>query len=167
MQRSLTSRSLPAATIAGLLTALLTAGFSYVHQAADRPWRGDNSDLPREFDQALRGYETAWRAKDASALAKLFAEDGFVLPNGNAPVRGRAQIEKHYAGAGGPLHLRAMHWAREGRVGYIIGEYAGTPDFANPGKFTLTMMRGDDERWLIMSDMDNSNTQPRAAQPAP
>jgi hypothetical protein len=36
--------------------------------------------LPPELDRVLRDYETAWTAKDAARLAKLFAEDGYVLP---------------------------------------------------------------------------------------
>jgi ketosteroid isomerase-like protein len=90
-------------------------------------------------------------------LAKLFAEDGWVLPNGGAPVRGRAAIETFYQGQGGPLALRALGYAAEGSVGYILGGYstaAGTPD---GGKFTLTLRKGADGRWLIVSDMDSPN----------
>ena len=45
----------------------------------------------------------------------------------------------------------------EGSVGYIIGGYtrnSGDPDI---GKFTLTLKKDPDGRWLIMSDMDNGN----------
>ena len=45
--------------------------------------------LPPELDRVLRDYETAWAAKDAARLAKLFAEDGYVLPGGSPPVKGR------------------------------------------------------------------------------
>lgn len=122
---------------------------------------GDNADLPPELARVLRDYEDAWQHKDASALADIFAENGFVLPSGSPPVRGRANIEKHYAGAGGPLALRAMAWANQGDVGYIIGEFARDDTFANPGKFTLTLVRDAHGRWLIMSDMDNGNTPPQ------
>jgi len=113
--------------------------------------------LPEPLARVLTDYETAWRKKDAAALAALFAEDGFVLPNGGAPVRGRAQIEKHYTGAGGPLALRALAFAAEGPVGYIIGAYSGVEGKPDEGKFTLTLRMGADGRWLIMSDMDNIN----------
>jgi ketosteroid isomerase-like protein len=105
-------------------------------------------------------YESAWQRKDARALAALFAEDGFVLSNGVPPVRGRAAIEKHYSGQGGPLSLRALAHATEGSTGYIIGGFArrrGEPDI---GKFTLTLRKGSDGRWLIVSDMDNGNSRP-------
>jgi ketosteroid isomerase-like protein len=72
-------------------------------------------------------------------------------------VKGRAAIETFYTGHGGPLFLRAIAFATEGKVGYIIGGYTGTAGSADEGKFTLTLRKGSDGRWLINSDMDNSN----------
>jgi ketosteroid isomerase-like protein len=114
--------------------------------------------LPPPLARVLTDYEVAWRNKDAAALAALFREDGFVLSNGAPPVRGRAQIQKHYAGQGGPLALRALAFATEGPVAYIIGAFSREKGEADIGKFTLTLRRGADERWLIMSDMDNGNS---------
>jgi ketosteroid isomerase-like protein len=113
--------------------------------------------LPAALDRVLRDYETAWRARDAAALARLFVEDGFVLANGYPPVRGRAAIERHYTGQGGPLALRAIASETDGKVGYVLGGFAraeGEPDI---GKFTLTVRKGGDGRWSIVSDMDNPN----------
>jgi ketosteroid isomerase-like protein len=117
--------------------------------------------LPAELARVLTDYETAWRAKDAAALARLFAEDGFVLQRNKPPVRGRAEIERAYAGAGGQLALRALAYATEGPVGYIIGAYSARAGEPDDGKFTLTLKKGADGRWLIMSDMDNGNRPPR------
>jgi ketosteroid isomerase-like protein len=117
--------------------------------------------LPPDLARVLTDYEAAWRSRDAAGLARLFAEDGFVLPGGAPPVRGRAAIERHYAGAGGPLALRAMAFAAEGAVGYIIGGFAKHEGEADAGKFTLTLRKGADGRWLIVSDMDNSNRRPQ------
>jgi ketosteroid isomerase-like protein len=110
--------------------------------------------------RVLTDYEVAWRNKDAAALAALFADDGFVLGNGVAPVRGRANIQNAYKGAGGPLSLRALAFATEGNVGYIIGAFAREKDQPDIGKFTLTLRKGEDGRWLILSDMDNGNSRP-------
>lgn len=121
--------------------------------AAQEPTLQLSPDLAR----VLTDYEAAWRSRDAAALAQLFAEDGFVLPNGEPPVRGRAAIQRHYTGSGGPLALRAFAGAAEGTVGYILGGFArqaGEPDL---GKFTLTLRKGADGRWLIVSDMDSPN----------
>lgn len=55
--------------------------------------------LPAELDRVLRDYERAWQGNDAGALAALFAEDGYVLSNGEPPVRGRAAIRVAYPGS--------------------------------------------------------------------
>jgi len=114
--------------------------------------------LPPPLARVLTDYEAAWGKKDAAALASLFAEDGFVLSNGVPPVRGRAEIQKHYARAGGPLSLRALAFATDGTVGYIIGGFARQKGEPDNGKFTLTLKKDAGGRWLIMSDMDNGNS---------
>ncbi|MEP7383980.1 MAG: DUF4440 domain-containing protein, partial [Gemmatimonadota bacterium] len=74
-------------------------------------------------------------------------------------VRGTEAIRTAYTGAGGgALRLRALAYASEGSVGYIIGAYAYGDNPADVGKFTLTLRRGAADRWLIMSDMDNGST---------
>jgi ketosteroid isomerase-like protein len=117
--------------------------------------------LPPELARVLTEYETAWQRRDAAALARLFADDAFVLPSGRPPIRGRAAIQQYYTGQGGPLALRAMAFAIDGSVGYIIGGFAGKPGDADSGKFTLTLRKGADGRWLIFSDMDSGNRQSR------
>lgn len=139
-----------------LVTTLLVVGWTSRARADDLR----SVELPPALARVLTDYEAAWQAKDAAALARLFVEDGFVLSRGTPPVRGRAAIEEHYQGHGGPLSLRALAWAGEGPVAYVIGAYArdkGAPDI---GKFTLTLRRDDDGRWRIVSDMDNGNSRP-------
>jgi len=117
--------------------------------------------LPAPLARVLTDYEQAWARKDAAGLAALFAEDGFVLSSGTPPVRGRAAIERHYTGQGGPLALRALAFSTQGSIGFIIGGFArakGEPDI---GKFTLTLVKGARGRWLIQSDMDNGNARSR------
>ncbi len=113
-------------------------------------------DLPPDLDRVLRDYEAAWTARDPAALAALFTEDGFVLPSSHPPARGRKAIEQFYTGHGGPLFLRAVAFAVEGEIGYILGGYAGQEGGPDDGKFTLTLRR-EAGRWMIVSDMDNSN----------
>ena len=116
--------------------------------------------LPPELARVLTDYEAAWQAPDPKKLAMLFAEDGFVLSIGHPPVRGRAAIERQYAKAGGPLSLRALAYATEGAIGYIIGGFTRHKGDPDTGKFTLTLRKGAGGRWLIMSDMDNGNSRP-------
>jgi ketosteroid isomerase-like protein len=113
--------------------------------------------LPLELARVLTDYEAGWKSGNAAALASLFAEDGFVLPQGQPPVKGRAAIEKLYTSSGAPLSLRAIAYARQGDVGYIIGGYSAEAGTHDDGKFTLTLRKAEDGRWLIVSDMDNSN----------
>jgi ketosteroid isomerase-like protein len=118
-------------------------------------------ELPTELDRVLRDYERSWKAGDAAALAALFTDDGFVLQPNRPPVRGRAAIQAAYTGpSGGDLRLRALAFAMDGNVGFIIGAYAYGETPGDVGKFTLTLRRGGG-RWLIMSDMDNGNAPPR------
>jgi len=118
-------------------------------------------ELPPALARVLTDYEAAWSGRDAKALAALFAEDGFVLPSGRPPVRGRAAIERYYTGHGGPLSLRAFAFATEGPVGYILGGYTSRKGEPDDGKFTLTLRQAADGRWLIFSDMDNGNARRR------
>lgn len=118
--------------------------------------------LPPELDRVLRDYERAWRAGDAAALAALFAEDGFVLQSNRPPVRGRAAIQAAYAGeGGGPMRLRALAFASEDTIAYIVGGYGYGDKPGDTGKFTLTLRRTPGKPWLIYSDMDNQNAAPK------
>jgi ketosteroid isomerase-like protein len=117
--------------------------------------------LPAALARVLTDYEAAWSRKDAAALAALFAEDGFVLSSGTPPVRGRAAIERHYTGQGGPLALRALAFSTHGSIGFIIGGFARAKGEPDVGKFTLTLVKGPQGPWLIQSDMDNGNARAR------
>jgi ketosteroid isomerase-like protein len=118
--------------------------------------------LPPALERVLRDYERAWGAGDAAALAALFAPDGFVLQGGRPPVRGRAAIQAAYAGqGGGALRLRALAWSAADSVGFLLGGYRYGDAPRDTGKFTLTLRRGADGRWLIFSDMDNPNASRR------
>jgi ketosteroid isomerase-like protein len=142
---------------AAIILFILVSFVAVAAQPGSTPASVPSVALPPELDRVLRDYESAWAAKDAARLAKLFAEDGYVLPGGSPPVKGRAAIETYYTGHGGPLFLRAIAYAAEGKVGYILGGYTGAAGSPDEGKFTLTLRKGSDGRWLINSDMDNSN----------
>lgn len=114
--------------------------------------------LPPALDRVLRDYERAWRTGDVTALVALFTDDGFVLQPGRPPARGRAALARVYQGqGGGALRLRALAFAQADTVGYIIGAYGYGNTPGDEGKFTLTLRRARDGRWLIASDMDNGS----------
>ena len=125
--------------------------------------------LPPELDRVLRDYERAWAARNSEALARLFTPDGFAMPNGAPALRGRAAIRGGgYGKSGGPLVLRALAFGTEGSSGWIVGGYGQgavggygrSADTGDVGKFVLLLRRGDDGRWLIAADIDNSNSRP-------
>ena len=123
--------------------------------------------LPPELDRVLRDYERAWAAGDEAALAALFTEDGMVMQLGRPPIRGRDAVRAAYTNSRGALGLRALAYAAEGSVGWILGAftYAGAPP--DVGKFILALRKGADGRWLIAADMDSPSTPPqRPAGPA-
>ena len=113
--------------------------------------------LPPQLARVLTDYESFWKNRDSAALARLFTNDGIVLSPGPPMVRGRATIERFYSGPGSPLSLRAVAFATDGNLGYIIGGFSQLPVGPDTGKFTLTLQRDPSGRWLIMSDMDNGN----------
>lgn len=151
--------------IMGMVLLALGVGLGAEGSSAEAPVAREHLPsvaLPPEIERVLRDYERAWGARDPDALSALFAEDGFVLSNGKLPVRGRAAIRGAYAGSGGPLALRALAYAMQGDVGYVIGAYAPGAGKPDTGKFVLALQRGKDRRWLIAADMDNSSP-PRAS----
>jgi hypothetical protein len=126
--------------------------------------------LPAEIERVLRDYESGWRTGDEAALAALFTEDGFILQNGRPPVRGRVAIQRAYAESGGPLRLRALGYAADDSVGYIVGAYGYGEGDADMGKFVLALRRAPGGPWMIAADIDNSSQMPRrpsTERPAP
>lgn len=56
----------------------------------------------------------------------------------------------------------------DGNVTYILGGYASSRGAPDAGKFTLTLRKRADGRWMIVSDIDNPNRPPqRPPSPGP
>jgi predicted alpha/beta superfamily hydrolase/ketosteroid isomerase-like protein len=124
--------------------------------AVDRPDL-PSVPLPAELERVLRDYESAWGARSAVALARLFTDDGFVLQPGRPPARGHDEIVRAYTGSGGPLALRALAYATDGDIGYIVGAYSGAVGRPDDGKFILLVRRAPGGPWKIAADMDNGS----------
>jgi glyoxylase-like metal-dependent hydrolase (beta-lactamase superfamily II) len=119
-----------------------------------------SATLPPELARVLRDYERAWQSRDAAGLAGLFVEDGMTLSPGRPLRRGRSAIQEGYTGAGGPLSLRAVSYAADDTVGYIIGGYSEQPGQPDIGKFVLALRRSPGGPWRIAADIDNGNQPP-------
>jgi hypothetical protein len=113
--------------------------------------------LPESLERVLRDYEREWEGRNPEGLAALFTGDGMILPNGRPPVRGRPAIAGDYRNAGGSLRLRALAYAADDTVGYIIGGYRWGTATADAGKFVLALRRNPGGPWMIAADIDNTN----------
>ena len=113
--------------------------------------------LPPDLARVLTDYETAY-PRGGAVVAELFAEDGFVLAGGRPPIRGRAAIAQYYGPSNSLLALRPFAYGKDGDIAYVLGGYASRRGEPDSGKFTLTLRRITDGRWMIVSDMDNGNT---------
>jgi uncharacterized protein (TIGR02246 family) len=154
-------------TLSNLKRAVLLAALAAAPAAAQTPPaaappppRIPSITLPSELDRVLRDYERHWRAGDENALALLFTDDGFV-PTRGGWVRGRDGIRTTYAPFDGSLQLRAVAYAVDDTVGYIVGayRYGGGADAPDGGKFILALRRARGGPWLIAADIDQSNRQ--------
>ena len=68
--------------VLGAVALQLTAATDSLHAQSSAPAAALPSvKLPRALDRVLRDYERGWRARDAAALAALFAKNGFVMQN--------------------------------------------------------------------------------------
>jgi hypothetical protein len=112
-------------------------------------------ELPPALDRVLRDYERLWRGGNSDALVALFTEDGFVARRGGW-ISGHAGLRDALQGTSSDLRLRAVAYAADERVGYIIGAYGygDQPGIPDRGMFILTLRRGADGRWLIAADLD-------------
>ena len=112
--------------------------------------------LPAALDRVLRDFETQWRAENKQGVAALYTTDGFLLSDGRPPVRGRTAIAAT-SQASGALHLRALSFASEGDLGWIVGGYRWGNETVDAGKFVLLLKRDATGKWLIAADIDNVN----------
>lgn len=121
------------------------------------PERLPSVDLPPELDRVLREYEQYWHAGNANALVALFTGDGFVARRGGW-IRGESALQTALQGTSSELRLRAVAYAADDRVGYIVGAYGYGTEAAisDRGMFILALRRGEGGRWLIAADLDGA-----------
>ncbi len=114
-------------------------------------------ELPPALARVLLEYEQHWRAGDAEALVGLFTEDGFVARHGGW-IRGREGLREALRRTSSDLRLRAVEYAVDGNVGYVIGAYGygDQPGIPDRGMFILTLRKGQDGRWLVAADLDGA-----------
>jgi hypothetical protein len=138
--------------------AALGAPLTAAAQAPSATAQLPSITLPAQLDRVLRDYETAWRASDAAGLANLFVDGRVVMTNSGRAVTGRAAVREVYSRGGGPLFLRAVSYAMDDTVAFIIGGYAVREGENDAGTYVLTLVRPNPgAKWLISADMDRAH----------
>ena len=113
--------------------------------------------LPPELAQVLRDYEGAYARRDSSALAKLFAPDGYLLPLGDAPVHGNEVVAGRLAREGGALSLVPIAFSVSDSVGFVVGMFGAESSASAGGKFVLALRRDATGVWRVAADIANPN----------
>lgn len=120
-------------------------------------------------------FAAAVRAGDAAAIANSYAQDAVLMPEGHAPIQGRAAIEQFFSGMLKGYTVDAELGMDEldgrGDLAYARGHYqmnltpkaAGAPrPPAMRGKYLEILRRQSDGTWLYTVDMFSSNAPPAA-----
>jgi len=121
-----------------------------------------------ELSQMNRDFAKALNAKNAVAAANLYTEDATLLPPNEAPVTGRANIEKYWAGAieGGAfdVSVATTSTGSNGNLGYEVGRFQMSikqPDgtvTVERGKYIELLKRGEDGTWKSTHGIWNADT---------
>ena len=125
------------------------------------------SDYRAEVEKAIRVFEDAAKAKDADAIAGLYAENATLLPPGTPPIKGRQKIRdfwKAFLEAASDPVVRPVFVEGTGDVAYEIGEYQVT--LRNPqgggtsrqhGKYLVVWKRQSARSLKMVADMFSPN----------
>jgi uncharacterized protein (TIGR02246 family) len=119
----------------------------------------------QDIEAREQEFVEAFNRGDASGVARLFTEDGRLLPPNGDAVQGRANIEAFFeedqARASLSLRLLAVHECGGLCVAVGLSEVERHPDGASPdqdrGKFIEVWTRQSDGSWLLAEDIFNSN----------
>lgn len=117
-----------------------------------------------ELRAAEDEWQALWLAKDAQALAALYAEDGMRLPPDATRTVGRdaieAMFEDEFAAGLENLQLEATEMGHDGNLGWIVGN--STIDFpmgdsmgTGTGNYVVVYRKEADGVWRIVIDTWN------------
>ena len=123
-----------------------------------------------ELSQMNRDFAAALNKKDAVAAANCYFEDATVLPPGEVPVSGRANIQKYWEGAiaAGAFNVAVttISTGSSGDLGYETGRFQmSTRDSTGKvtterGKYIELLKRDKDGKWRSTHGIWNADTLP-------
>lgn len=121
-----------------------------------------------ELSQMNRDFAKALNNKDAVAAANLYTVDATLLPPGEAPVSGRAEIQKYWEGAlaagAFDVSVATTSTGSNGDLGYEVGRFQMSikqPDgtvTVEKGKYIELLKRGEDGIWKSTHGVWNADT---------
>ncbi len=132
---------------------------------------------PKADENAIRETNAKWLelivAKDAKAVANLYAEDGEMLPPNAPKAAGREAIEQGWGqmfaipGFGLTFETEKFVFAKSGELAVDIGTYKftageGAAASTDVGKYVVTWTKRDG-KWYVLTDMFSSDAAPAPA----
>lgn len=121
-----------------------------------------------ELSQMNRDFAKALNNKDAVAAANCYAEDATVLPPNEAPVTGRANIQKYWEGAIAAgtfdVNVATVSTGSNGDLGYEVGRFQMSfkdstgKVTTERGKYIELLKRGADGKWISTHGIWNTDT---------
>lgn len=127
----------------------------------------------KDFAAMSEAWEKAYNARDAAAVAALYAEDGVMMPPNADQAKGRKAIEAHLvremALVSGSLDIVTVEHSHDGDLGFARGTFAMTDahgKVVDRGKW-VEVRRKVGGTWYIDSDIWNSDMAPGALQLSP
>ncbi len=149
-----------------LVAAIVIASLSACSSGPARTFGQPETD---SINQLIAQFVEVYNAKDATKVALLFTDGGFVMPPNASTVRGTENVRIHYQkrfdqGAG-DLSLEPQTVAGSGSLAFASGDYrltmapAGAEAQRDRGKF-IFILRQQNERWKLDHLMFSSDFAP-------
>jgi len=124
------------------------------------------AEAPQTDLEGLKAMHDVWQvsfsARDAAAIAAVYAANGSVLPPNGEAVQGRAAIEAfwtEFMASGNNGNITDTNVHASGDVGYKVGTYTITTPYGelvDDGKY-VEVWHYVDGSWQMMYDIFNSN----------
>jgi uncharacterized protein (TIGR02246 family) len=128
----------------------------------------DQSEARSGIDATRDAYAAAWRAASVQQIAELYTENASVLYPNQPAISGRSAISDYFKVFFGEFptnefELVSSEIVVTGSWAFDRGTYRwkGTPRIGpaveDNGKYLVVLLRGDDGKWRVARDMDNSD----------
>lgn len=141
--------------------------------------QNDMSKLKSMFQQLENEWSKAYIAGDANALASMYTDDAYSMPDNAPMMKGRDKIlssnkEEIQSGVKyTSLTAKTLDVYGSGDIAYEIGTYSltyilpnMTESVTDKGKYLDVWQKQADGSWKIKADIWNSNINPASTTPA-